>query len=168
MINIIVAMSQKNVIGKDNALPWHLPADLQHFKTITMGHTVVMGRKTYESILSRLGKPLPGRDSVVLTHNVNFRPPGVKIAHSFREILKLAKSKDEIFVIGGADIYQQALGHTQRIYLTKIDADIKGDTFFPELLAREWREVSREAHKRNLNNPHNFTFVTLERKTHGE
>ncbi len=128
---IIVAMARNRVIGNKNQLPWHLPEDLKHFKQTTMGHTIVMGRKTYESI----GRPLPGRNNIVLTRNQEFQAQGVSIIHNLNEILhaKDIAENEEIFIIGGAQLYTKALPHTETLYLTLIDRDFAGDTHFPEI-----------------------------------
>ncbi len=126
MISLIVAMSQNRVIGREGQIPWHLSEDLKRFKQITMGHPVVMGRKTFESI----GKPLPGRENIVLTRDPHFNPPGVTLIHAVDEILNM---NGEIFVIGGAEIYKQFLPQSDKIYLTLIDDEFDGDAFFPEI-----------------------------------
>lgn len=126
-ISIIVAMSQNRVIGKNNQIPWHISEDLKRFKQITMGNPIVMGRKTFESI----GKPLPGRENIVLTKNKNFSPSGVSIIHNFDEILTKESISHEIFVIGGAEIYRETFPYCNKIYLTKILKDVEGDTYFP-------------------------------------
>lgn len=124
MVNIIAAISKNGVIGIDNKLPWHLPADLKHFKELTTGHTVVMGRKTFESI----GKPLPSRTNIVLTRDRSFKHDGVLVAHDFNTIYNLKK---EVFIIGGKDIYELFINEAQRLYITRIHATIHGDTYFP-------------------------------------
>ncbi len=126
-ISIIAAMTNNHVIGKNNALPWHLPADLKHFKNITMGKPIIMGRKTFESI----GKPLPGRQNIILTRDKNYHIDGCTIIHSLDE-LQSCTNAAEIFVIGGAEIYKQLLPLTQKLYLTFIDTEIDGDSYFPE------------------------------------
>ena len=124
MVNIIAAISNNGVIGKDNKLPWHLPADLKHFKELTTGHTVVMGRKTFESI----GKPLPSRTNVVLTRDRSFKHDGVLVTHDFSAIHKI---KGEVFIIGGSAIYELFINEADRLYITRIHATIHGDTHFP-------------------------------------
>ncbi|MDH5480253.1 MAG: dihydrofolate reductase, partial [Nitrosomonas sp.] len=133
--SILVAMARNKVIGKNNALPWHLPADLRHFKFLTMGHSIIMGRKTYESI----GKPLPGRANVIVTHQTNFHAPGTAVVNSIEEAFELSlgshQSSDEngeSFIIGGAELYRQTLKFCHRMYITEIQQDFEGDTFFPE------------------------------------
>ena len=139
---LIVAMAKNRVIGINNTLPWHLPADLKHFKALTMGHHIVMGRKTYESI----GKPLPGRTSVVVTRNANYAPPGVIVVNSLEAAISACGDDEEIFVIGGAELYRQSITLADRIYLTEIDADISGDAHFTELDRKLWKEAGRDSH----------------------
>lgn len=127
MINIIVAHSMNRVIGMDNKLPWHLPGELQYFKQITSGHTVIMGRKTYESI----GKPLPNRRNIVITRNKEYAAEGVEIVHSLEEALKLSESAQERFIIGGAQIYEEALNIADRLYVTLVYGHFEGDAHFP-------------------------------------
>jgi len=158
--SLIVAMAKNRVIGVNNTLPWHLPADLKHFKTLTMGHHIVMGRKTYESI----GKPLPGRTSVVVTRNTGYSVPGVIVVHSLEEALSVCGEDDEVFVIGGAELYRQAIKFADRIYLTEIDADISGDAHFTEFDRKLWQEAGRVSHAPDEKNAHAFHFVVYERK----
>lgn len=158
-VALIVAMAKNRVIGVDNALPWHLPADLKHFKALTMGHHIVMGRKTYESI----GKPLPGRTSMVVTRNAAYSAPGVTAVNSLPAAISACGDDDEIFVIGGAELYLQAITLADRIYLTEIDADIRGDAYFPELNPGEWKEVSRETHSQLEPQPLQYHFVIYHR-----
>ncbi|MSR13868.1 MAG: dihydrofolate reductase [Gammaproteobacteria bacterium] len=158
-INIIVAMAEHRVIGRGGTLPWHLPADLGRFKQITMGHRIVMGRLTYESI----GRPLPGRTSIVVTTRANYQAPGCVVSDSFDAALNAASDKTEIMVIGGHALYQVALPVAQRIYLTEIDAEIDGDVYFPEFDRTVWRETSREAHSCDAAHLYSYSFVVLER-----
>jgi dihydrofolate reductase len=139
-LSLIVAMARDRVIGRDGKLPWHLSADLKRFKALTMGHHIVMGRKTWESI----GRPLPGRTSVVVTRNASYAAAGAHVAASFDSALALAHDDSEVFVIGGGQIYRQALPLADRIYLTEVDAEYPGDTFFPALNPREWNVAARE------------------------
>jgi dihydrofolate reductase len=140
-ISIIVAMAKNRVIGVDNTLPWHLPADLKRFKALTMGHHIIMGRKTFESI----GRILPGRTSVVVTRNPEFNFEGILVAHSLREALEKCASDDEIFVIGGEEIFHAALPLANRIHATEIAHEYEGNTYFPELDHAMWRAVSADA-----------------------
>lgn len=142
MISIIVAIARHGAIGKDNALLWHISDDLKRFKRITSGHPVVMGRKTYES----LGRPLPNRTNVVITRNTNFRAEGCTVVHSMAEAVSLFPSTEEVFVIGGAQIYTEALDIADKFYLTKVEAQYDADTFFPKWDPAQWREISCENH----------------------
>jgi dihydrofolate reductase len=159
-VSLIVAMARNRVIGMNNTLPWHLPADLKHFKSLTMGHHIVMGRKTYESI----GKPLPGRTSVVVTRNANYTQPGVLVANSLEGAISACGNDAEIFVIGGAELYCQAINLADRIYLTEIEADIPGDAHFTEVDRKLWRETGRVSHAPDEKNMHSFHFVVYDRK----
>jgi dihydrofolate reductase len=162
MISIIVAVAHGGVIGVKNDLPWHLPADLQHFKNLTTNHAVVMGYNTYKSIVSRIGKHLPNRRNIVLSDDPNFKADDVTVAYSLDEALQNS-GDDELFVIGGASVYQQALVLADRLYITEIDLDIKGDAFFPSIDKAIWKEVSREEHQKDDKNPHDYDFVVYER-----
>jgi dihydrofolate reductase len=160
-----VAQASNRVIGNSNDLPWYLPADLKHFKDITTGHSVIMGRNTYESIFARLGKPLPNRRNIVITHDAEFAPDGVVVARSLEEALALADSEEslESCVIGGASIYEQMLPLTDKIYMTRVGADIDGDVYFPELVASGWRETACEHHYADEKNEYDYDFVELMR-----
>jgi dihydrofolate reductase len=160
MISIIAAMTENRVIGINNTLPWRLPADLRHFRQITTGHHVIMGRRNYESI----GRPLPDRTNIVITRNPVYQAPGCRVKHSLAEALQDAGNDPEVFVIGGAEIYRQAISRADRIYLTLVHAEISGDTFFPEFDMREWRETSRAHHEADEKNPYAYSFVTYDRK----
>jgi dihydrofolate reductase len=159
-ISLIVAMAKNRVIGVNNTLPWHLPADLKHFKSLTMGHHIVMGRKTYESI----GKPLPGRTSVVVTRNTGYSATGVITVNSLEAAIAACTNDDEIFVIGGAELYRQAIQLADRIYLTEIEADISGDAHFTEFDSSFWQESGRESHVADEKNLHPYHFVVYDRK----
>ncbi|MDO8730880.1 MAG: dihydrofolate reductase [Candidatus Omnitrophota bacterium] len=156
MISLIVAASRNGVIGANNKLPWHLPADLKRFKQLTMGYPILMGRKTFESI----GKPLPGRTNIVITRQKGFQCCGTTVVHSVEEALLICENEKETFVIGGAEIFQQALPLADRIYLTRIEKDFEGDTKLFEIDPAGWKEVSREEF---LNDPLPHTFITYER-----
>jgi len=158
-ISIVVAMDTGGVIGRDNGLPWHLPADLQHFKQTTMGKPILMGRKTHESI----GRPLPGRTNIVITRDSGYRAAGCVVVNSIDAALAAAGDQDEIMVIGGADFYRQVLPRTDTIYLTRIHEAFDGDTCFPELNAADWREVERSDHTADAKNPHDYSFIRLDR-----
>lgn len=160
IVSIVVAIAEDNAIGKDNQLLWHLPADLKHFKDITSGHTIIMGRKTYDSI----GRPLPNRRNIVITRNRELELPGTEITNSLDEALALCEGTGEVFIIGGAELYNHALGLTNRIYLTRVHQTYEADTFFPEIDVEEWKEVSTENHLPDEKNKVAYTFSTLERK----
>ncbi len=159
MISIIAAMAENRVIGVNNSLPWRLPADLRHFRQLTTGHHVIMGRRNYESI----GKPLPERHNIVVTRNPAYRAPGCQVKHSLAEALQSIQNDPEVFIIGGAEIYRQTIGDADRIYLTLVHADIKGDAYFPEFDAREWHEISRTRHEADERNPYAYSFVIYDR-----
>lgn len=159
-LSLIVAMANNRVIGANNTLPWHLPADLKLFKSLTMGHHMVMGRKTYESI----GKPLPGRTSVVVTRNAHYSVPGVIVVNSLNAAIEACEGDEEIFVIGGAELYRQAIKFADRIYLTEIDADISGDAHFTELDSKLWQETGRVSHSPDEKNLYSYHFVVYDRK----
>ena len=159
IISLIAAMGKGRVIGIENRLPWRLPADMKHFRALTLGKAVLMGRKTFDSI----GKPLAGRINIVVTQDRQFRADGVRVAHSIEEALTLAGDQEEIMVIGGASFYAQLLPRAQRLYLTEIHQDFLGDAFFPAWQADEWRETARVDHAPDGDNPYPYSFVTLER-----
>lgn len=142
ILSVIVAMAKNRVIGIDNTLPWRLPEDLKHFKALTMGHHIVMGRKTYESI----GKPLPGRTTVILTRDAAYRMDGCLTAGSLDGAIAACGDDPEIFFVGGAELYAQVLPRADRLYLTEIQAEYAGDAHFPEVDPGRWREIDREAH----------------------
>lgn len=156
-ISIIAALTHQRVIGVRNRLPWRLPADLSHFRRTTLGHAVIMGRKNYESI----GRPLAQRLNIVLSSNPGFSAPGCQVVSTLDAALDAAGADPEIFIIGGAQVYAQALPLAARMYLTFIDAEFDGDTWFPEYNAHEWREIARTEHAPDDNNPYPFSFVTL-------
>lgn len=157
-ISLIAAVARNGVIGKDNALPWRLPEDLRHFKAVTLGHPIVMGRKTWES----LGRPLPGRHNIVVTRRTDYGLPGECTAvNSLAEAIAAADDCGELFVIGGADLYTQALPLADRLYLTEIDAEFAGDAWFPDFDRSAWREASRQAGTSEAGL--RYAFVTYER-----
>lgn len=163
VLSLIAALDRNGLIGRDNALPWRLPADLQHFKRLTLGKPIVMGRLTWES----LGRPLPGRHNIVLTRDPAYHAEGASVVHSIDAALAAAGAVDEVMVIGGAALYRTLLPRAARLYLTRIDAAFDGDAWFPEIDPAEWREVAREAHAPDARNPHPYAFVTLERRAAG-
>jgi len=158
-VSVIVAMARNRVIGANGAIPWHLPEELKRFKSLTMGHHIIMGRKTYESI----GRLLPGRTTVIVTRNPGYRVPGAVIAHSLEEALTACGDDDEIFVIGGAELYAQALRLAGRLYLTTVEADIPGDTYMPEFQSGDWRELSSESFAADERHRYPFRCAVLER-----
>ncbi|MDP2424590.1 MAG: dihydrofolate reductase [Bacteroidales bacterium] len=159
MISIIAAIATNGLIGKDNRLVWHLPADMRFFKQTTMGHALIMGRKTFESF----GKPLPGRTSIVITRQKKFRHPGVIVTHSFYQALNMVNTNEEVFVIGGADIYRQALPLAHKLYLTIIHHTFDGDTFFPEINYCDWKLIKDEYREADDANAFAISFRQYER-----
>jgi dihydrofolate reductase len=160
VISLVVAMARNRVIGHQNALPWRLSEDLKRFKAMTLGKPILMGRRTFESI----GKPLPGRRNLVLTRDAGWRADGVEAVRSVGEALTLIQGSPELAVIGGADIYRLTLPYAHRIYLTQVEADVAGDTLFPELDATQWRETRAGAHPADERNQYPTTFLVLDRK----
>ena len=161
MIAFVVATAENGVIGRDNQLLWHLPEDLKHFKRLTQGHPVVMGRRTYDSI----GRPLPNRTNLVVTRQPDWQAEGCETTYSVPSALARAAELDEdVFVIGGADIYRQALPAADVIYLTEVHHVFEGDVVFPELNHAEWREETRERHEPDERHAYAFSFVTLRRR----
>jgi dihydrofolate reductase len=152
-------MSENRVIGRNNALPWHLPADMKFFKTLTMGHTVIMGRKTFDT----MGKPLPGRRNVVVTRDPSWRREGVEVAAGLDRAVELASGETEVFVAGGAEIYRQALECAARIYLTVVHTEIAGDAYFPAIDLSEWALVSEKTHSADERNAFAMSFRRYER-----
>lgn len=158
-LSLILAMADNRVIGRDNDLPWYLPADLKHFKRLTIGHTVIMGRKTHESI----GRPLPRRRSLVISRQADYRADGVEVAGSLQEALDLAGDDGEVFVIGGASLFAEALPRVDRLYLTRVHAEVAGDVVCPPLDEDSWTLVEEERHEADERHAHAFTFQTYDR-----
>ncbi len=158
-VSLVVAMAEGRVIGAGGRLPWHLPADLRHFRRLTLGKPVVMGRRTFESI----GRPLPGRTNIVVTRKLDVRLPGVAVAPDVEAALAMARPLGEAMVIGGAALYAAALPLALRIYLTEVHARLDGDTWFPEFDPDQWRERERIDHDPDPANPYPYSFVVLER-----
>jgi len=158
-LSIIVAMARNRVIGANNAIPWHLPAELGMFKAITMGHHIIMGRNTWESI----GRLLPGRTTVIVTRRRDFCVPGAIVADSLDAALAACRNDDEVFVIGGAQLYAAALPRADRIYLTQVDADVEGDTLMPQFDLAQWRERSAQAFSADDKNPYDYKLTVFER-----
>ncbi len=166
-LSILAAVARNGVIGRHNALPWHLPEDLKHFKALTLGHTIIMGRKTYASI----GRVLPGRVNVIVTRQQDFHAPDAIVVHTLEDALHWQGGQnDALFIIGGARLYEQTLGLAQRLYLTEIQQDFEGDTFFPAFDRSDWIEASRERHVSDgkASMPLEYHFVVLDRKQTGE
>lgn len=157
-LSLIVAIAKNGVIGVDNTLPWHLPEDLKRFKALTMGHHIIMGRKTYDS----LGRLLPGRTTVIVTRNTGYQVEGALIAHSLQQAIALCGNDDEVFLIGGAELYQAGLSLADKLYITEIDLEVAGDAYFPQIDDAQWQETAREVHvsEKGLK----FSYVTYQRK----
>jgi dihydrofolate reductase len=159
-VSLIVAMAKNRVIGADNKIPWHLPSELKLFKSLTMGHHIVMGRRTYESI-NRL---LPGRTTVIVTRQRDYAVPGAIVAHSVQEAVEACRGDEEIFVIGGADLFRETLPIVDRIYLTIVDAEPEGDTFMPEFDMSEWSETSAQSVRADDKHAYGYRFAVLDRR----
>lgn len=155
-------MDKNRLIGKNNKLPWHLPADLAFFKKVTMGKPIVMGRKTHESI----GRILPGRENIILTKNKNYKAEGCTIIHNIQDIFSFEKENDEVCVIGGAEIFKEALPHADRLYITFIDHEFEGDTYFPPINENDWTVISREKGPKDEKNPYDYYFTIYDRSRH--
>ena len=160
IVSIIAAMDRNRLIGNNNQLPWHLPADLAHFKQVTMGKPVIMGRKTYESI----GRPLPGRANIVLSRDQGFQAEGVITADSLTKAIELAGDAKEVMIIGGSSIYELALPIADQLYLTYVDNSFEGDAWFPEFDLAQWQLVDEQAHQADERNNSDYRFVTYQRK----
>lgn len=163
LISIIAAMSENRVIGRDNTLPWRLPADLKRFKALTSGHPIVMGRKTWQSI----GRPLPNRRNIVITRDRGFAAEGAIIVHGLHEALRRCEGEEEVFIIGGEEIYRQALPLADRIYLTLVHAIVEGDTKFPAMDEGAWELVERDRHEPDGPHGDPYSFLRFERLTAG-
>ena len=164
-VALIVAAARNRAIGLNNKMPWHLPEDLKYFKRVTMGKPVIMGRNTFESI----GRPLPGRPNIVISRNADYKADGITLVNSLDAALKAAQQllpagQDEVMVIGGAQIYAQALPQATRLYLTEVDAEPEADAFFPAINRSEWQETARESHAACERNPYAYSFVVLEKR----
>ncbi|MDV5171083.1 type 3 dihydrofolate reductase [Photobacterium rosenbergii] len=157
-ISMVAAMAKSRIIGKDNAMPWHLPADFAWFKKVTMGKPVVMGRKTFESI----GRPLPGRHNIVISRNAGYQAEGITVVSDIEAAKHAAGNVEELMVIGGGSIYAACLEEADRLYLTFIDLDVEGDTQFPDW-GTDWQEVHSESYAADEKNAHDMRFVVLER-----
>lgn len=159
IVSIIVAAAENGVIGRDNGLAWRLSSDLKHFKSLTTGHTILMGRRTFESI----GRALPNRRNIVISRNPDFRAEGCEVARSLDEALAMTRGEEEVFVTGGGMIYREAWDRADRLYLTVVHAEVEGDTRIPPVLPGRWREVAREEHKADERNEYDYSFVNYER-----
>jgi len=159
IVSMIAAMARGRVIGLNGEMPWHLPADLAHFKRNTIGCPVIMGRKTFDSI----GKALPGRKNIILSHSNNLSPENCEVVSSLSEALSLVENEPEVFIIGGQQLYQQGLALAQRLYLTHIETDVNGDTFFPGYLHMDWKQTHSSEYAADENNAYPYRFETLER-----
>ncbi|MBL0596250.1 type 3 dihydrofolate reductase [Aeromonas jandaei] len=161
-ISMIAAMAHDRVIGKDNQMPWHMPADLAHFKRVTLGKPVLMGRKTFESI----GRPLPGRRNLVISRNPDYQADGIEVVGSVEAALALLAENEvaEVMVIGGGHLYAELLPRADCLYLTRIELEVEGDTRFPAFADEQWQCVEREAHRADEKNPHPYSFETWLRK----
>ncbi len=158
-VSIIVAMDKKRGIGKSNALPWYIPDDLKRFRKLTTGHPVIMGRKTFESIIARLGKPLPKRTNIIVTRDPNFKAEGCIVVNSLESALAKAPADKEIFIIGGGQIFEQSLSFVDRLYITLVDAEFEADVFFPDYLDFKKVVSSEQGQSNGLS----YTFLTLDR-----
>ncbi len=158
-LSIIVAMDRNRVIGNNDTLPWHISADLKNFKKITMGKPIVMGRKTHESI----GRPLPGRENIIITRDETYQAEGCTVLNSIDEIFEHCKDVEEVMITGGSEIYKHTLDQATRLYLTEVHTEVEGDTLFPEFNRNAWCEVSREAFKADEKNEFDYSFILLER-----
>jgi dihydrofolate reductase len=158
--SLVVAMAENGVIGRDNRLPWRLPEDLAYFKRVTMGHPIVMGRRTYESI----GRPLPGRTNIVLTHQRDFVAPGCVVVHGLDEAWAAANGASEVSVIGGTALFRDTLPIADRIHLTEVQAKVDGDTFFPAFDRSQWRETEISRHSEDARHSYPFRIVVLDRR----
>lgn len=156
-LSIIVAVANNHVIGLQNTLPWHLPEDLKRFKALTMGHHIIMGRKTYES----LGRLLPGRTTVIVTRNQHYQVEGAMVVHSVEQALAACRGDEEAFLIGGAELYQQGFAHADKLYMTEVDTDVDGDAFLPSFDLTQWQEIERVQHQ--AENGLDFRYVTYQR-----
>lgn len=159
IISLIAAMDKNRLIGKENGLPWHLPADFKHFKEVTMGKPIIMGRKTFESI----GKPLPGRKNIVISRK-GFSADGITVVDSIEKALKAVESTDEVMVIGGASFYEQMIDRADRMYLTLVEAEFVGDAWFPDFDSKDWDVISESVYKSDEKNNYDFTIRVYQRK----
>lgn len=159
-LSLIAALDEGRLIGRGNGLPWHLPADLRRFKSLTMGKPIIMGRKTFESI----GRPLPGRDNIVITREPGYAPEGVQVVHTLQDAIDAAGNAEEALVIGGANVYFQFLPRVSRMYLTLVHGRFEGDAWFPAYDRRDWGVIHEEHHPADEANSAPYSFITLQRR----
>jgi len=159
LLSLIVAVAKNNVIGGNNKLLWHLPADLKHFKALTMDHTIIMGRKTYESI----GKPLPGRKNIIISRQEDYSAEGCIVLTNLQAAVDLCKKEGEVFIIGGAEIFKQSMHAADKIYITRIDHYFDGDTYFPNMNFSEWKMVKYLKHHADEKNKYEYSFAEYQR-----
>ena len=160
MITIIAAVAENNALGKDNTLVWHLPDDFKRFKQLTTGHYIIMGRKTFESF----PKPLPNRTHIIITRQKNYTPEGCIVVHSIKDAISKCPKDEEVFIIGGGEIYQQSLPFTDKIELTRVHSNVEADTYFPEVNLKDWELVFEEAHHKDDKHNFDYTFQTFHKK----
>lgn len=160
-LSIIVAAAENNVIGRDNGLIWHLSADLKRFKALTTGYTLLMGRKTFDSI----GRPLPNRRNVVISHNTSLKIPGVEVVGGLEEALEMVKDEDKVFIIGGGTIYNEFWNKADSLYLTRVYVKPQGDTFIPEINSSDWELINREDFQADEKNEYAYSFIDYRRKS---
>jgi dihydrofolate reductase len=158
-LTLVAAVAKNRVIGSHNALPWYIPEDLKHFKQVTMGKPVLMGRNTFDSVMNKIKTPLPGRTNVVMTHHIDWKAPsGVLVYHSIEEALNALKDEPEVMVIGGGQVFAEMIDKADKLILTEVHKDVDGDVLFPEVDKNIWKEISREDHEE-------FSFVEYARKS---
>ncbi len=162
-LSIIVAVSRNGVIGSKDSIPWYLPSDLKRFVELTKGHTVVMGRKTFESIVKKIGHPLKGRRNIVLSRS-GVKYDGCEVASSWEDVLKLVSKDEEVFVIGGGEVYSLALPYVDKLYITEVDTEFVGDVFFPKIDLKDWNLISREEFQKDEKNLYPYRFIDYEKK----
>lgn len=155
IISLVAAMAKNRVIGKNNQMPWHLPADLKHFKSVTMGNPIVMGRKTYESI----GRPLPGRQNIIISRNKKYKVDGCVVVSCISSAIEMLNLEEEVMIIGGGFLYSETLSMADKLYLTYIDLEVEGDTYFPNYDQLSLTEIKRESHLPDTNNIYHYSFV---------
>ena len=155
-LNLIVAIDENNGIGKNNQLPWYLPADLKHFKVLTMGHPIIMGRKTFDSI----EKPLPNRQNIIISRQTDLKIEGADVVHSLQGAIELCNNQEEVFIVGGSQIFEQAMPLAHKLYLTIIHHTFDADTYFPKINKAKWIEVEKSTHEPDERNAYSYTFIT--------